>query len=160
MTGEPDLIFRKDLYFYQMVSAAAVSFTGSVFVLELQRPAVYGPKDYIALPGIVTGDRHFRPHDVRSEAIAGNVSRNDFLGTVCMMLVNTAYESVKDRNDGSPTFEFFRHVRNASSHLNQANANPLQGDFCFGKMLGTADVFALLWDVEQIIASQPGQSQN
>jgi len=157
MIAERDLIFRKELYFYQMVSAAAVSFSSYPFVFRSDNPANLKPLDYIALPGIATGDRHFRPYDVHREVLAGNVSMSDSLGTVCMMLVNTAYESVKHENDQSPEFEFFRHVRNASSHLNRfcfrseeprrpaswrsvsinhelkGNANPLQNDHCFGK---------------------------
>ena len=175
MTPEPDLIFRKELPFFQMVSAASVSFCAYPFLFEASNPVELKPKDYIALKGVVAGDRHFLPAEIRREAIVGNISKDDFLGTVCMMLVNTAYESVKEENDKSEVFEFFRHVRNASSHLNRfrfsdreparpaawrgvtidhtrkGNANPLQNDFCFGKLLGTADVFALLWDVEQII---------
>jgi hypothetical protein len=181
VTPERDLIFRKDLCFYQMVSAAAVSFSSYPFLFGSDNPANLKPLDHIALPGIATGDRHFRPYDVHREAIAGNVSKNDFLGTICMMRANTAYESVRDANDRSPEFELFRHVRNASSHLNRfyfrgdeprrpaswrgvsinyqlkGNANPLQNDHCFGKMLGTADVFLLLWDIEQIIVRQRGE---
>ena len=95
-----------------------------------------------------------------------------------MMLANTAYESVKDRNDHSPQFEFFRHVRNASSHLNHFNfapheprrpaawrgfvidhtlkgtANPLNRQGCFGNILGAGDIFPLLWDIEQILIGQ------
>jgi hypothetical protein len=92
------------------------------------------------------------------------------------MLANTAYEAVKDRNDRSPEFEFFRHVRNASSHRNQfcfrsdepsrsaawrtvaidhsrqGSDNPLQGAQCFGAYLDVADLLDLLWDIEQRIA--------
>ena len=37
------------------------------------------------------------------------------------MIANTAYEAVKDMNDKSPEFEYFRHIRNASSHQNMFN---------------------------------------
>ncbi len=89
-----------------------------------------------------------------------------------MMLANTAYESVKDHNDQSPEFEFFRHVRNASSHRNffyftrneparaaawrgfaldvvaKGDTNPLFGTPCFGPVLGPADLIDLLADIE------------
>lgn len=38
-------------------------------------------------------------------------------------------------------------------HSKKWHTNPLQGDYCFGKMLGTADVFPLLWDIEQELLS-------
>jgi hypothetical protein len=37
------------------------------------------------------------------------------------MLAVTAYAAVEDRNDRSPEFEFFRHIRNASAHGNRFN---------------------------------------
>lgn len=95
-----------------------------------------------------------------------------FLGSCCQMLANTAYESVKGRKTHSPEFEFFRHVRNASSHRNYftfdkeeprrpaawrgftidhtklGKENPLQGSPCFGPVLGPADLVSLLKDIE------------
>jgi len=100
------------------------------------------------------------------------------------MLVNTAYEAIREFRDTSkelrehPVFELFRHVRNASSHLNQFNFkdyepsraaswrsltlddtlkgkdNPLYGKGCFGNVLGTADVFLLLSDIEEILIAR------
>src|SRR5436309_2282113 len=102
-----------------MVSAASVSFSGFPFLFETTTPVHLKPKDYIVLKGIVASDRHFMPHEVRQAALAGHISKDDYIGTVCLMLVNTAYESVKDQNDHSPEFEFFRHIRNACSHLNR-----------------------------------------
>lgn len=99
---------------------------------------------------------------------------------LCVMLVNTAYESLnkatRTRLRGNPVFEFFRHVRNAASHgnkwhfsskeparpaawkiliLNHAligNANPLQGQQCIhGSLLLPGDLLFLLRDVETLI---------
>jgi hypothetical protein len=177
----PNLEFRHDGYFYRMVSAALVSLSGHMHICIFNKDNIANlkPGDWLVLTGFVSGDRHFLPHDIRAEALSGGISVNDYLGSVCMMLVNIAYESVKDRNDGSPGFEFFRHVRNASSHFNRfkffpdeprreaswrgvsidhqlkGKSNPLNDDYCFGKMLGVADVFQLLWDIEQIILKSP-----
>jgi len=91
---------------------------------------------------------------------------------LCGMLVITAYESAKERNDHSPVFEFFRHVRNAASIQNsfkfrpreqsrtagwcslridessKGEDNPLFGEACFDEFLLTADALFLLWDIE------------
>lgn len=94
------------------------------------------------------------------------------------MLANTAYESVKHFNDGSEIFEFFRHIRNASSHLNvfqlnhkepanpakwrsatidhnlKGDVNTLQNQSCFGYFRGGADILELLMDIEKNIIIQ------
>lgn len=87
-------------------------------------------------------------------------------------MIDTAYESVKEYNDHSPEFEFFRHIRNASSHLNKffffeteprrlapwrgleiplnpkGTQNPLHGKYCFGEMLGMSEAIHLLHDID------------
>jgi hypothetical protein len=97
------------------------------------------------------------------------------VASLCQMLINTAYESVSHRNTHSPEFEFFRHVRHASSHggtfnfrenepsrpaawrsltldhLQKGQTNPLYGKRCFLDLLGPADPILLLWDIEQQI---------
>lgn len=175
---EPDVLFRKDLYFYQMVSAASISFSALPFIFNDNNPGNVKPGEWIALPSKVVTDRHFMPHDLRREAALGNINKNDYFGSICMMLANTAYESVKDRNDHSPAFEFFRHIRNASSHLNhfhfadhepsrpaawrgfvidhtlRGRTNPVYNQGCFGNVLGVGDIFPLLWDIEQILIRQ------
>ena len=89
------------------------------------------------------------------------------------MLANTTYESVKTRDDKSPEFELFRHIRNASSHQNKFNffasepslptywkeatidhnlkgkKNPLYGTKCFGTFFGVPDIIDLLKEIEE-----------
>lgn len=77
----------------------------------------YKADDSIRLGSRVTQDLHFRPLEIRAEVEGGYISRDVYYASLCMMLSNIAYESVKDANDQLPEFEFFRHVRNASSHL-------------------------------------------
>lgn len=108
---------------------------------------------------------------IRAMAVA--IGPDIALRSLCCMLVNTAYESVKAENDHSPEFEVFRHVRNASSHgnafffdegepprpaswrglaidhLSKGALNPLQGSDCFGGLFAPADAILLLWDIEQ-----------
>jgi hypothetical protein len=182
-TAEPDLIFRKDLCFYQIAAAAAASCTAFAVMFDPKNLANLKRKDCITLKGIATGDRHFFPYEIHTEAVAENISQSDFLGTICMMLANTAYESVKHRNDYSPEFEFFRHIRHAASHLNhfrfapneprnptswrgimidhtkKGASNPLHGTGCFGRFLGVADIFVLLWDIEQKLIAQDASSK-
>jgi hypothetical protein len=105
--------------------------------------------------------------------MAGYVGSDGTLRSLCCMLMNTAYESVKTRNNQSPEFEFFRHVRNAVSHGNtfffkpheparaaswrgvkidhgaRGPANPLHGTDCVGGLFAPADAILLLWDIEQ-----------
>jgi hypothetical protein len=112
------------------------------------------------------------PHSLRARAERGDINSSDHIVSCCIMLANTAYESVKYFNDGSETFEFFRHIRNASSHLNtfqfihkepvkparwckaviedelKGENNPLYGQRCFGNYLGVSDILRLLIDVE------------
>lgn len=91
------------------------------------------------------------------------------------MVANFAYEKIKEKKDNTSIFEFFRHVRNASSHENKfyfksnepkhkaewrgividntlkGETNPLFGRKCFGSTLGSADLLALLSDVEDLL---------
>ena len=48
-----------------------------------------------------------------------HVNSSILTASLCCMLANTAYETVKGMRDQSPVFELFRHVRNASSHGNR-----------------------------------------
>jgi len=94
------------------------------------------------------------------------------------MFANLAYEKVKDYNDKTPIFEFFRHVRNAASHNNRfyfkewkprriaswrrikiditkkGSNNPFFGVECFGGVLGSADIIFLLIDIEKILPEE------
>jgi hypothetical protein len=97
---------------------------------------------------------------------------------ITCMLANLAYERVKEWNDDSLEFEFFRHVRNASAHANKfwfrgnepkrpafwrgididseskGRENPFQLCQCFGNILGSGDLPVLLWDIEQILPKE------
>lgn len=90
---------------------------------------------------------------------------------------------MKQFNDSSEVFEFFRHIYNASSHLNafqfiqkepvklarwrnavinhhlKGENNSLYGHLCFGDFLGVSYLLKLLIDVEQIIVKQLASSK-
>ena len=141
------------------------------------------PNRSLSFAGKIATSKNMLPHALRAMAERGEINKADHIVSCCMMLANTAYESVKQFNDGSETFEFFRHIRNASSHLNvfqfiprepvhparwrgavidhqrKGEQNTLYGQPCFGHCLGVADILELLMDVEQIIVKQL-ESQN
>lgn len=85
------------------------------------------------------------------------------------MLANICYASVKDNNDKSEIFEFFRHIRNAASHSNKFTflgdepvrpakwrnieiTKELQGTQCFGKFIDCADLISLILEIDKIIS--------
>lgn len=141
------------------------------------------PNRSLSFPGRFVPDKLMAPHSLRARAVRGDISSSDHIVSCCIMLANTAYESVKQFNDGCETFEFFRHIRNASSHLNtfqfnhkepanparwrnavlehhsKGEDNPLFGQRCFGHFLGVSDILELLIDIEQIIVKQLDSSE-
>ena len=161
--------------FYHMVTSYMVSLASSPSIFNDNNPMGFSDDQYIAVEGILLEGRHFKPHDVYQLAQQGHISQAWFFKSCCAMLANTAYESVKSQNDQSPEFEFFRHIRNASSHRNTFNffdneptrpanwrgntidhtqkgkSNALFGTECFGTFMGMAEIIDLLKDIEQKI---------
>lgn len=172
----PDTLrFSTNSPFYNMVASFNIAAAGSHSIFSLENEMGFEAMHTIKLDSIITKELHIRPFDLREKIKNGYISQNDYTGSICMMLINTDYETVKEKNDRSPEFEFFRHVRNASSHLNKFNffpwepkreaswrgieipinpkgaANPLYGNYCFGELLGISDALYLLWDIDQKI---------
>lgn len=169
------LEFRQGGPFYDMVASFMVALAGSPSIFNPGNPMKLDQGHYITIHGILTPGRHIRPLELYDQAAKGNISQDQFLRSCCTMLANTAYESVKHKNDRSPEFEFFRHIRNASSHQNRfflyphepvrpaawrsvrldhvvkGKANPLHGTDCFGRFIGIADIIDLLGDIERKI---------
>jgi hypothetical protein len=87
--------------------------------------------------------------------------------SLCYMLLNTAYEAVKQNLDKSnPTHEFFRHIRHGASHggiwtfrggepkqdavwRGRKIDSQLQGKKLWDLNLGPGDLVVLLWDIEK-----------
>lgn len=171
------LQFDKGKPFYDMVMAFMSGLSSCPAIFNAGNPMGYTKDQYITLSGVHVPTKHWFPIEVYEQAQAGHTTQAFFIGTTCLMLMNLAYESVKDHNDHSPEFEFFRHVRNASSHRNNFNFNPrepsrpaawrgvvidhtirgqhnpLHGKQCIGPLLGPADILELLADIERRIAT-------
>lgn len=168
-----NIVFEKGMPFFEMVSCFLISLCGDPIVFNDEGQIELKKDHYLQLDGRVVKPSHIFVNQLRENAQKGLLSKNNFIGGCCMMLANIAYESVKSQNDHSPEFEFFRHVRNASSHLNRfkfekreprrpatwrgvaldhtkpGDKNPLQGTYCFGQLLSVSDILWLLWDIEQ-----------
>jgi len=170
--------FKKDLYFYDLVSSFSISLCGCPVIFEDHIDIYKDPKQILSFPGAFSQNKHLAPFQLRQQAISGNIDKSKHIAACCMMLANTAYESVKQFNDGSEIFEFFRHIRNASSHLNsfqfnlkepahpakwrnaviahqnKGQTNRLHDKACFGHFIGVADLLDLLMDIEKKIMAQ------
>ncbi len=176
MQSIPDPItFNKSGTFYEMVGSFMIAVAGLESILHPNNPMKFAPKQVLTLEGKVHPELRIEPFEIRKNALAKHISMSNTVASLCIMLVNTAYESVKDKNDKLETFEFFRHIRNACSHNNRFNFykneperpaswrtksidchkkginNPLFGKNCFNEYLGIADAILLLWDIEQTI---------
>ena len=172
--------FDKSGPFFEMVGAFLVAISSCPAIFNTGNPMKLHRSHYISMTGVHVDSKHLYPFEVYEQARSGHITLPRFVGRCCMMLANTAYESVKEFNDHSPEFEFFRHVRNASSHQNlftfsagepsrpaswrgavldhtkRGAANPLQGTHCLGPVLGPADLIDLLKDIELKLAAQTG----
>lgn len=168
--------FNKDLYFHDLVSSFSISLCGCPVIFEEKVGVYSSPKQTLEFSGAYSHNKHLAPYQLRKQALQGNIDKSKHIASCCMMLANTAYESVKEFNDGSEIFEFFRHIRNASSHLNvfqfnlkepskpaqwrgakiNHNSKGLKNELfnkpCFGYFIGVADLLDLLLDIEQIVA--------
>jgi hypothetical protein len=169
------LEFHPTGVFYPYVGSFLVALASLPAIIDPSNPANWAPEDRMELLGVQTPAREISPYEIHRQVIEKNLPHEYYCTNLCIMLTNTAYEAVKDYNDRSPIFEFFRHLRNASSHGNRFNfhpteparpalwrslefdhrvkgaANPFYGQPCFGHYFGFIDVLELLWDVEQLI---------
>ena len=170
--------FDKNLFFYDLVSSFSISLCGCPVIFEEQVEIYKAADQLISFPGAYSKAKHLAPFQLREQALRGEINKSKHIASCCMMLANTAYESVKHYNDGSEMFEFFRHIRNASSHLNvfqfnhkepanpakwrgavfdqslKGENNPLHGKPCFGHFIGVADLLDLLMDIERKVVTQ------
>ncbi|MBS0377225.1 MAG: hypothetical protein JSS29_01965 [Proteobacteria bacterium] len=157
-----------------------MAIAGLPSIIDPSNPLKWSADDRIMLSGVLTPDREISPFEVHQEAVRGHLAHDSYCTSLCVMLANTAYAVAEEYQDHSPAFEFFRHVRNASSHGNVFNfssrepctaaawrtariddakkgkSNPLYGKGCFGEFLGFVDILELLWDIEQLIGARSG----
>src|SRR5262245_24926561 len=104
-----------------MVSALIMSIIGLNATCDSSNPLKYEPNHGFKLTGEVTPDITLFPYEVCELVAKRKINVLSVMASLFGMLMNTAYESVRDRNDYSPQFEFFWHVRNAGSHRNRFN---------------------------------------
>ncbi len=166
------IAFKQGLPFYDMVMSFMTSLSTVSFILNNEKLIDLKKKDYVSIEGAWVKPRHFYPHDVVANIEEGKFDIKTYINSCCCMLANTAYEAVKDKNDKSPEFELFRHIRNASSHQNRFNFfqkepsspaywkeakidhykkgtdNPLYGSECFGTYFGVPDIIDLMKEIE------------
>lgn len=164
--------FKQGLPFYEMVMSFMTSLSTVSFILNNEKLIELKEKDYVSMEGKWVKPRHFYPQDVVTNIKSGKFMFT-YINSCCGMLANTAYEAVKEKNDKSPEFELFRHIRNASSHQNKFNFfpkepsspaywneakidhnkkgkdNPLYGTECFGTYFGVPDIIDLLKEIEE-----------
>lgn len=165
------LSFAHDRPFFPMVVSFLVSAVGLGPVFDKSNPLGLDRSSAAFFAGKVQPNFAIDLGQIRD--LAAFIGSDVALRSLCCMLVNTGYESVKDQNDRSPEFELFRHIRNAASHGNRfffrpnepsrpaawrgviidhtshGTANPLHDTDCFGGPFAPADAILLLWDIEQ-----------
>jgi hypothetical protein len=169
------LEFHPSGIFYPYVGSFLVAMASLPAFIDPSKPTGWKLEDRIALTGIQTASREIHPYEIHRQLVEGEYSYETYGTNLCIMLTNTAFEAARPYDDKSPVFEFFRHVRNASSHRNEFNfsanepakpaawrgisfdtslkgsKNPFFGSACFGYYMGFVDILELLWDVEQLI---------
>lgn len=164
--------------FYEMVTSYMVAVCGLLFY---RRPS-YDPGDKVGLASIEHQALEILPSEVIALVQGGSFQLSEVTDSLARMLINAAYEATQDRYDDQrwlqlrsihPELEFFRHLRNASSHGgffnfkgNEPNPNrkaewrgrtinvSLAGKPMFDVGVKPGDLFPLLWDVEQIIQKE------
>ena len=171
-TSVPAMAFSRGGPFYPMVSTFLASAVGLGPLFDSRNPLRVDAGQAAVFGGFVNTVSAIDMQQVIDQTLGGGITAQDALNSLCAMLVNTSYEAVKSRNDYSPEFEVFRHLRNAASHANRfffephepsrpacwrafridemakGVSNPLQGTPCFGAVIGPADILQLLSDIE------------
>lgn len=181
-TSPPKVIgFGKSGPFLGLMETYSAAVCGIQSMADPRNPMAFRPRQIAVITGRVW--RFTSPiYEVHRRLVKGGdpAAARLFEFLTCM-LVNAAYEAVKDHADQSPLFEFFRHIRSAASHGNKfyfkskepsrpacwrgvtidhtlkGRLNPLSGKPCFhsDSPIHLGDVALLLWDVEQILLAVP-----
>jgi hypothetical protein len=164
------LYFRSDGYFFQIMTTFFSSVVGLRGLVDASNPLGIKKNERLPIQGLIHSQFSISSFEL-FEYYRGNVVDTSVLtATLCGMLANTGYESVKSLNNKSPAFEFFRHIRNSASHGNVftfLNGEPrrpaewrgktissmLAGTRCFFDFIGPADIVLLMWDIEQNLST-------
>lgn len=169
---QPQFIFLEGRPFYKMVMSFLAATAGMGPVFDAANPLNLTNQQLAWYQGKIKGDLVIDMDQIHQQCINGAFLAEDAVKALSCMLINTAFETVKDSNDKAPEFEFFRHLRNAASHNNQFNffpdepkrpaswsgfiiddakkgdRNPLYGKECVGNIITPGDILALLCEIE------------
>jgi len=91
--------FRKDLFFCELVSSFSISLCGCPVIFEEDIDIYKRPNQVLSFSGGYSHSKHLTPYQLRQRALNGDISKSKHIAVCCMMLANTAYESVKHYND-------------------------------------------------------------
>ncbi len=159
--------------FYSMISTFMVAVSGGESLFRKDNPLGYKEGEAFVFEGTVHKEFLIQPFLLYKNAQEGYIRQEDISAHLCSMLLNICYETVKEKNDKSPLFEFFRHIRNSCSHKNsfyfkshepsreaqwrtltidhnqKGTTNPLFGQQCINSFFSIGDAILLLWDIDQ-----------
>ena len=168
----PNIQFEKESPFFEVVLAFLGSLSAKTAIFSYRDETSISKYMTIYLKGKVVPPIQFNPYIIYKTVKNGLLDESKYVNVMCCMLTNSAYELVKENKDESPEFEFFKHIRNASSHNNKFYFDPrnpkreaywrdlvidhnlkgkdnlLYGNACFDEYIGPADLLQLLKDIE------------
>lgn len=168
------LDFLPSGHFYDMVNTYNTSVSGlllyhSHFQPTLDALNVQKQGKLVGIGSRIYPALEIRPHEIISLINNGFINLGQVTDNLSYMLLNIAYESVKQLlNINNPVHEFFRHLRHGASHGGKwsligeepkRNAEwrgrkvtkDLQGKKLWELDLGPGDLMVLLWDIEQTL---------
>lgn len=166
------LEFQKNGHFYIMVTTYTTAIGGLLLYHPFYRAKLDEHNIQKNSKLISIGSREYpslevKPHENIELIDKGLITLGGVTDSLVYMLINIAYESVKDLLDKhNPIYEFFRHLRHGASHggkwsfrdnepLRLAEwrgrkvTSNLQGKKLWDLNLGPGDIIVLLWDIEQ-----------
>jgi hypothetical protein len=176
-TPEPALSFSSDGPFFPMVTAFFLSTIGLGPLYQADNPLRLSAKDAASYHGLIEPQLDIDLGQIRD--MTQHLPLGRAIVELCGMLIVSAHAIALDRAQGnraileSPTFEFFRQVRNAAAHGNRftfSTGEPRRlaqwrtvtldrrthaGMQCFGHLLNAADALALLRDIESMLTPRP-----
>lgn len=171
----PDnLYFRSDRHFYPFIITFFASLAGLPAFLDPKNPMGIRENQRLPLGGQVHSKFSISTFELLQHFQTEGIETPEITARLCCMLANSCYEVIESRNSLVPEIQFFRHIRNASSHNNRFHFertqpkhmaawrtrsietslrgvdHPLANTVCFFDYLGPADLVLLLWDIEQL----------
>jgi hypothetical protein len=169
--------FASDGPFFPMVATFLLSTVGLGPVYESDNPLKLSAQSVAGYRGFVEPELRIDLEQIRQ--LTQHLAPGRAVQELCGMLIISAHTVALDHIGSnravleSPTFEFFRHIRNAAAHGNRFTFGPREprrmakwrdltldrpthaGIQCFGNLLIAADALALLGDIQNEIASPP-----